>query len=84
MAHEITVPASEFARNFARYQDEAQSGTTVRVTSHGRVVGAWLSTAELEHFRRLKQQERQVHRVGELPDELLAGIEAGEYGIVPR
>ena len=51
MASEMTVPASEFSRNFGRYQDEAQSGKTITVTSHGRVVGGWLSPRELEHFR---------------------------------
>ena len=35
------VAASEFARNFGRYQDEAHR-EVVKVTSHGRVVGGYL------------------------------------------
>jgi prevent-host-death family protein len=84
MAESLTVPASEFSRNFGRYQDEALAGKTIRVTSHGRMVGAYLSAQELEHFERLKRHERQIHRVGELPDDILDAIETAEYGAAPR
>jgi PHD/YefM family antitoxin component YafN of YafNO toxin-antitoxin module len=78
-----TVSATEFARNFGRYQDEAHR-EPVRVTSHGRVVGGYLSAAELEHFERLKRRERQVFRVGELPEDIVAELEAAEYGVAPE
>jgi PHD/YefM family antitoxin component YafN of YafNO toxin-antitoxin module len=78
-----TVTSTDFARNFGRYQDEAHR-EPVRVTSHGRVVGGYLSAAELEHFERLKRRERQVHRVDELPDDLLEDIAAAEYGVAPE
>lgn len=75
------VPASDFSRNFGRYQDEAIKAGIISVTSHGRVVGAYLSATELEHFKRLKLRERQVLKMGELDDETLAAIEAAEYGV---
>lgn len=75
------VSASDFSRNFGRYQDEAIKAGVISVTSHGRVVGAYLSAAELEHFERLKLRERQVLKAGELDDETLAAIEAAEYGV---
>lgn len=78
------VPASEFARNFGRYQDEALTGEIVRVSSHGRVVGGYLSAQALEHFERLKRREREVLIVGELPDDVIADIEAAEYGVEPK
>lgn len=75
------VSASDFSRNFGRYQDEAIKAGVISVTSHGRVVGAYLSATELEHFERLKLRERQVLKAGELDDETLAAIEAAEYGV---
>lgn len=84
MVAHMVVPASEFSRNFGRYQDEAQSGKIINVTSHGRVVGTFLSPQEAEHFERLKRQERQVHVVGELPDDLHSAIADAEYGSGPK
>jgi hypothetical protein len=74
-----TVSATEFARNFGRYQDRAHAGEVVRVTSHGRVVGGYLSEQQLRHFEQLKRREREVLVVGELPDDVVADIEAAEY-----
>lgn len=78
------VPASDFSRNFGKYQDEAIKAGVINITSHGRVVGAYLSAAELEHFERLKRREREVLKIGELDDETLAAIDAAEYGAGPR
>lgn len=78
------VPASDFSRNFGKYQDEAIKAGVINVTSHGRIVGAYLSAAELDHFERLKRREREVLKIGELDDETLAAIEAAEYGAEPR
>ena len=80
MPHVRAVPASDFSRNFGKYQDEAIKTGIINVTSHGRVVGAYLSATELEHFERLKRREREVLKIGELDDETLAAIEAAEYG----
>ena len=79
MAETVSVTATEFARNFGRYQDRAHTGEIVEVTSHGRVVGGYLSAKELEHYRRLRQRERKVLVVGELPDDVVAEIAAAEY-----
>lgn len=76
------VTASEFVRGFGRYQDEAFQ-EVVRVTSHGRVIGGYLSAPDLDRFERLKRREREVLVVGELPDDVVADIEAAEYGAGP-
>ncbi|MBL8643639.1 MAG: type II toxin-antitoxin system Phd/YefM family antitoxin, partial [Rhodospirillaceae bacterium] len=78
------VSATEFSKNFGRYQDQALSGEPVRVTSHGRVIGGFISEADLQHFERLKRRERQVLVVGALPDDVLADIAAAEYGAEPK
>lgn len=79
------VTATKFTKNFGRYQDEAQSSREpIRVTNHGRLIGGWLSADELAHFERLKKLERHVHRVGELPDDIVAAIEDAEYGVGPQ
>jgi hypothetical protein len=54
------------------------------VTSHGRVVGGFISAAELERFERLKRLERRNYLVGDLPDDIVADIEAAEYGKAPE
>lgn len=76
----IVVTATEFARNFGRYQDRAHAGEVVKITSHGRVVGAFLSERELQNYETLKRRQREALVVGELPDDVVAAIEAAEYG----
>ena len=84
MAAVRDVPATEFSRNFARYRDEAIEARIIRVTSHGRMIGAYLSASEAAHYEQLKRRERQSLIVGELPDEVVAAIEAAEYGAEPE
>jgi hypothetical protein len=79
-----TVRATEFSRNFARYQDEAIRTKVIVVTSHERVVGGYLSADELANYERLKAREREVLIVGELSDDVVADIEAAEYGVEAR
>ena len=83
MPSERTVTASEFARNFGRYRDEAAAGEVVTVTIHGRIVGGFLSARRLAEYRRLKRRERENLVVGELPDDVIADIEAAEYDKAP-
>ncbi|MCK6450305.1 MAG: hypothetical protein L6R19_05535 [Alphaproteobacteria bacterium] len=54
------------------------------MTSHGRVIGAYLSASEAAHYEQLKRRERQSLVVGELPDDVVAAIEAAEYGVEPE
>lgn len=65
MAHTLTVSATDFARHFARYQDEAIEAKIINVTSHGRVIGAYLCASELAHYELLKQRERAARQDGE-------------------
>lgn len=74
-----SVRATEFSRNFARYQDEAISAKVIVVTSHDRVVGGYLSASELAHYQKLKARERQILKVGELGEDIIADIETAEY-----
>lgn len=84
MAETKTVGASEFTRNFPEYQHQAYRSGMVVVTSHRRVIGAFISPDELEGYERWKAQERRVVKVGELDDELLADIRNAEYGVPPE
>jgi len=76
-----SVSATDFARNFAYYQDEAIHKKVIVVTSHDRVVGGYLSASEFERYEKLKARERQVLIVGALPDDVIADIEAAQYGV---
>ena len=81
MASAIQVSATEFSRGFGKYRDEAFSTDVIEVTSHGRVIGGYLSAKELERYHRLKDRERQVLRLEDIDEALLAEIEAAEYGV---
>jgi hypothetical protein len=74
-----TVRATDFARHFARYQDEAIRTKVIVVTSHDRIVGGYLSADELARYERLKAREREVLIVGALDDQTIADIAAAEY-----
>lgn len=84
MAASRDVSATEFSRNFARYRDEAIEAKVIHVTSHGRVIGAYLSASEAAHYERLKRRERQSLVVGELSDEVVRAIATAEYGVEPE
>ncbi len=56
----------------------------INVTSHGRVVGAYLSASEAAHYEQLKQRETQSLVVGNLPNDVIAAIESAEYGAEPK
>jgi len=84
MAQTRDVPATEFSRNFARYREEAIAEKIIHVTSHGRVIGAYLSASEAAHYEQLKRRERQSFVVGELPNDVVAAIESAEYGAEPK
>jgi hypothetical protein len=75
------VAATEFSRNFARYRDEAIEAKIIYVTSHGRVIGAYLSASEAAHYEQLKCRERQSLVVGGLADDVVAAVEAAEHGV---
>lgn len=73
-----TTSATDFCRHFGRYQHEAQR-EAVEVTSHGRVTGYFVSETEYAHFKELQRREREVLRVGQLPDDVLTAIAGAEY-----
>lgn len=62
MDTELVVPASEFTRNFGRYQTLAQQ-EAVAVSSHGRVTGYFIAAAEYEAFKRFKGSQRSFATV---------------------
>ena len=51
MATEQVVPASEFTRNFGRYQALARNAA-VAVSNHGHVTGHFITAEEYEAFKR--------------------------------
>jgi hypothetical protein len=73
-----TVDATTFRLDFRRYRDKVHH-EPVKMTSHGRVIGGFLSSHDLEHYEQLKRLERQVYVADELPGELIEAIEKAEY-----
>ena len=69
----VRVTATEFAKNFGRYRDEAQR-EPVAITSHGRTSGYFVSAYEYAELVRLRAYERRVHRIEELPEEVAQAI----------
>jgi hypothetical protein len=71
------VTATEFAKDFGRYKEEAQRAP-VAITSYGRVSGCFVSAREYEELRRLRAFERRVHRIKELPKEITEAIQGSK------
>jgi PHD/YefM family antitoxin component YafN of YafNO toxin-antitoxin module len=71
---EHVIPASEFTRNFGRYQMLAQR-EPVAVTSHGRTTGYFIAAEDYEAFKRFKESRRSFATV-ELPDDKAKAISA--------
>ena len=69
------VTATEFAKAFGRYKEEAQH-KPVAITSYGRVSGYFIAAREYEELQRPRAFERRVHRVKDLPAEIAAAIQA--------
>lgn len=72
-----TVPASEFSKNFGRYRELAQR-EPIAVTSHERVTGYFVSSAEYEDYLRLKSLMPKAYAVEELSEETIRAIAASK------
>jgi prevent-host-death family protein len=72
-----TVTATEFAKNFGRYRDEAQR-EPVAITSHGRTTGYFVSAQEFAELQRLRAFERRVYGIADLPPLLADAIAAAK------
>ncbi len=72
-----TVPASEFSKNFGRYREMAQR-EPIAVTSHERVTGYFVSSAEYEEYVRLKSMLPKAYAVEELSQETIQAIAASK------
>jgi predicted sulfurtransferase len=84
MADAHRIPASAFSRNFGKIREEVYGVGVIEVTAHDRVVGAYISPKELEHFKRLKSQEVRVLHASEIDDDLLGEIETAQYGVISK
>lgn len=71
------VSATEFAKSFGRYKEEAQR-EPVAITSYGRISGYFVSAHEYEELRRLREFERRVYQLKDLPKEVVEAIEASK------
>jgi PHD/YefM family antitoxin component YafN of YafNO toxin-antitoxin module len=69
----ITVPSTEFIKGFGRYNLLAQR-EAIAVTSHGRIVGYYVSAHEYEEYQRLKLRQRQVLAAEDFTDAELEEI----------
>ena len=73
----ITVPSSEFSKNFGRYREAAQR-EPIAVTSHDRVTGYFVSGSDYEADLRLKAQMPKAYAVEELSEETIQAIAASK------
>jgi PHD/YefM family antitoxin component YafN of YafNO toxin-antitoxin module len=69
-----SVTATEFAKGFGRYKEEAQR-EPIAITSYGRVSGYFVSAREFAELQRLRAFERRVQRVKDLPVEIAEAIQ---------
>lgn len=71
----VRVTATEFAKNFGRYREEAQR-EPVAITSHGRTTGYFVSPHEFAELERLRAYERRAYRIEDVPDDVLEVIKS--------
>jgi PHD/YefM family antitoxin component YafN of YafNO toxin-antitoxin module len=71
------ITATEFAKSFGRYKEEAQRAP-VAITSYGRISGYFVSAHEYAELQRLREFERRVYRVKELPADIAEAIKASK------
>lgn len=69
----VSVTATEFAKNFGRYREEAQRAP-VEITSYGRTTGYFLSPHEFAELERLRAYERRVYRIEDVPADIVEAI----------
>jgi PHD/YefM family antitoxin component YafN of YafNO toxin-antitoxin module len=69
----VAVTATEFAKSFGRYKEEAQR-EPVAITSYGRISGYFVSAQEYAELSRLRAFERRVYRTKNLPKEIIKAI----------
>lgn len=69
------APATEFARNFDRYREEAQR-EPVAVVAHNRVTGYFVSARDFEEYQRPKASAPTALGVEELDGETLKRLSA--------
>jgi hypothetical protein len=67
-----SVTASEFAKNFGEYREQALY-RPVAVTSHGRTVGYFISPQHFEQYVRLLPA-RRAYKVEELPESTIRAM----------
>lgn len=70
----MKVTAAEVSKSFGQFADKALV-EPITITKYGRDHLVLLSA---EEYARLKRRDRQVYRAGDVPDEILAGLEAAE------
>ena len=75
------VTATEFAKGFGRYKEEAQH-KPIAITSYGRVSGYFISAREFDELQRLRAFERRAYRIDELPEEIANAIEGSKMNPV--
>lgn len=76
----ITVPATEFSKNFGRYREIVQR-EPVAVTSHERVTGYFVSSNDYEEFVRIKAMMPKAYAASELSEETIKAIAASKIGV---
>ena len=69
----ITVPSTEFSKNFGQYREIAQR-EPVAVTSHDRITGYFISGIALEIFKGIEKYLPKAYGVEELPEETVQAI----------
>jgi hypothetical protein len=71
------ITATEFAKSFGRYKEEAQR-RPIAITSYGRVSGYFVSAHEYEELQRLRAFERRVCQINNLPTEIVEAIKTSK------
>jgi hypothetical protein len=67
------VAATDFARNFGRYREEAQR-EPVAVRAHDRITGYFVSARDFEEFQKFKAMMPVALAAGEIDDDTVKAL----------
>lgn len=76
----ITIPATEFSKNFGYYRELAQR-EPIAITAHEGVAGYYVSNGEYEEYIRMKRFLPKAYAVEELSEKVIQEIAAAKMDL---
>lgn len=71
----VIVQATKFARNFPEMKEDVREHGMIKVNSHNRMVGAFISPAVVEELELLRRRNRELTRLEDADEEFFEALD---------